>query len=285
MEILIVSGLSGSGKSKAASFLEDMGYYIVDNLPAELILKFADFCAAGGERYDRVALVYDIRSGGSVELLLETVRTLRETAHCRLLFLTASAETIIRRYKETRRRHPLLERAGTLEEAVRMERELLDAVERQADDVLDTDALSAAKLRSELLTRLKRGEGRGELVVDLLSFGYKHGLPREADLVFDVRFLPNPFYLERLRPLTGMDAAVFDYVMSFPQTREFIDRVENLLEFSLPHYREEGRTVLVVAVGCTGGHHRSVTVARALAEYVRGLGYTVRENHRDMSRQ
>ncbi len=284
MEILIVSGLSGSGKSKAASFLEDIGYYIIDNMPAEMILKFAEFCAAGNARYDRAALVYDIRSGGNFELLFDIVRQLKETVNCRLLFLTASSGTIIRRYKETRRLHPLAQQAGSLEEAVRMEEEMLRTVEEHADHIIDTSAMSTAKLRGELISLFGKAEGSEDFVVNFISFGYKHGLPMEADLVFDVRFLPNPFYMEDLRALTGMDAPVYDYVMSFPQSREFADQVKSLLAYTLPHYREEGKTVLVVAVGCTGGHHRSVTLTRVLAEYVRSLGYRVKENHRDMSR-
>ena len=284
MEILIVSGLSGSGKSKAASFLEDMGYYIIDNMPAEMILKFAEFCAAGNARYDRAALVYDIRSGGNFELLFDIVRQLKETVHCRLLFLTASSNVIIRRYKETRRLHPLAEQAGSLEEAVRMEQEMLRTVEEHADHIIDTSALSTAKLRGELISLFGKVEGGDDFVVNFISFGYKHGLPMEADLVFDVRFMPNPFYLDELRKLTGMDAPVFDYVMSFPQAQEFVDQIKNMLAYTLPLYREEGKTVLVVAIGCTGGHHRSVTVTRVLARYVRELGYQVKENHRDMTR-
>lgn len=285
MEILIVSGLSGSGKSKAASFLEDMGFYIVDNMPAEMILKFAEFCAGGNSRYDRAALVYDIRSGGNFELLFDVVRQLKETVNCRLLFMKATPGVIIRRYKETRRIHPLAERAGSLEEAVHLEQEMLRTVEEHADYVIDTSSFSTAKLRSELMMRFG-GErpGENDFTVNFISFGYKHGLPIEADLVFDVRFMPNPFYIESLRPLTGLDAPVYDYVMSFRQTGEYLEKLRDLLEFSLPLYREEGKTMLVVAVGCTGGHHRSVAVTRALAACVRELGYQVRENHRDMGR-
>ncbi len=285
MEILIVSGLSGSGKSKAVSYLEDMGFYVIDNMPAEMILKFAEFCAAGNARYDRAALVYDIRSGGNFSLLFEIVRQMKETVNCRLLFLTASSDVIIRRYKETRRLHPLADRAGSLEEAVLMEQEMLREVQEHADHVIDTSALSTAKLRSELISRFGGESDGGDFTVNFLSFGYKHGIPLEADLVFDVRFLPNPFYIEDLRGLTGKDAPVRDYVMSFPETEEYLAKLRDLLAFSLPLYRAEGKTVLVIAVGCTGGHHRSVALSCALADYVRGLGYRVKENHRDMSRE
>ena len=285
MEILIVSGLSGSGKSKAVSFLEDIGFYVIDNMPAEMILKFAEFCSAGNARYDRAALVYDIRSGGNFELLFEIVRQLKETVNCRLLFLTASPGVIIRRYKETRRLHPLAEQAGSLEEAVHLEQEMLRTVQEHADYIIDTSAFSTAKLRSELISRFGNASDGGDFTVNFLSFGYKHGVPLEADLMFDVRFLPNPFYVESLRGLTGRDAPVYDYVMGFPETREYLDRLNELLEFSLPLYRAEGKTMLVVAVGCTGGHHRSVALTHALAEHVRTLGYQVKENHRDMSRE
>lgn len=285
MEILIVSGLSGSGKSKAVSYLEDMGFYVIDNMPAEMILKFAEFCAAGNARYDRAALVYDIRSGGNFSLLFEIVRQLKETVNCRLLFLTASPNVIIRRYKETRRLHPLAEKVGSIEEAVHLEQEMLREVQEHADYIIDTSALSTAKLRSELISRFGGESDGGDFTVNFLSFGYKHGVPLEADLVFDVRFLPNPFYIENLRGLTGKDAPVYDYVMSFPETREFLEKLQDLLAFSLPLYRAEGKTVLVIAIGCTGGHHRSVALSCALAEYVRSLGYRVKENHRDMSRE
>ena len=286
MEILIISGLSGAGKSKAASFLEDMGFYIVDNMPAAMMLKFAEFCSAGvNSRYDRVALVYDVRTASSSEELFDVLEKLRKMdASCRMLFLTASPETIIHRYKETRRLHPLREQAGSLEEAVRRESELMAPVEERADYVVDTSHTSTAQLRGELLRLFGTKDERVGLSVNVMSFGFKHGLPMEADLVFDVRFLPNPYYIEDLRRKTGMDPEVYDYVFGFQQTQEFVKKLEDLLAFSLPLYAEEGKTVLVIAVGCTGGHHRSVSVARALAAYIRQLGYPVSENHRDMSR-
>ncbi|MCI9505526.1 MAG: RNase adapter RapZ [Oscillospiraceae bacterium] len=284
MEILIISGLSGGGKSKAASFLEDMGFYIVDNMPAGMILKFADFCAAGNGRYNRVALVYDVRTADSFDEFLEVLSTLRAREYnCRLLFLQADVGAIINRYKETRRLHPLQEQAGSLEEAANREIALMAPVKAQADLVIDSTNYSTARLRSELL-RLFGGDGGGGMLVSMVSFGFKHGLPLEADLVFDVRFMPNPFYIEGLRDHTGLDADVRDYVFSFREAVEFVEKLRELLRFLLPLYQEEGKTVLVVAVGCTGGHHRSVAVTHALAEYAAGLGYPVTENHRDMTR-
>ena len=285
MDILIISGLSGAGKSKAASYLEDMGFYIVDNMPAAMILKFAEFCAGGNGRYDRVALVYDVRTANSFTELFDVLDKLRATeGACRMLFLEAEPEVIIKRYKETRRRHPLADQTDSLAEAVHRERELMQPVRERADYVIDTSHTSTAQLRGELLRLFGEAGEKGGMTVSVTSFGYKYGLPLEADLVFDVRFMPNPFYIEELRPQTGLDQAVSDYVFSFQQTQGCMKRLEDLLSFTLPLYAEEGKTSLVIAVGCTGGHHRSVAVTHALAEFIRGLGYQVTENHRDMSR-
>ena len=285
MDILIISGLSGAGKSKAASYLEDMGFYIVDNMPAAMILKFAEFCAGGSGRYDRVALVYDVRTASSFTELFNVLDKLRAMeGACRMLFLEAEPEVIIKRYKETRRRHPLADQTDSLEEAVRTERELMQPVRERADHVIDTSHTSTAQLRGELLRLFGDPEEKGGMTVSVTSFGFKYGLPLEADLVFDVRFMPNPFYIEELRPQTGLDQAVSDYVFSFQQTQGYLKRLEDLLTFSLPLYAEEGKTSLVIAVGCTGGHHRSVAVTHALAEFISGQGYQVTENHRDMNR-
>ncbi len=285
MEILIISGLSGSGKSKAASFLEDMGFYIVDNMPAGMILKFAEFCAAGSGRYSRVALVYDVRTADSFDEFLGVLATLRAREYnCKLLFLEADVGAIIKRYKETRRLHPLQEQAGTLQAAVNREIALMAPVREQADIVINSTTYSTARLRGELFRLFGGAQGTNEMTVSLESFGFKHGLPMEADLVFDVRFMPNPFYIDALRSKTGLDSEVRDYVFSFRETEEFLAKLRDLLQFVLPLYREEGKTVLVVAVGCTGGHHRSVAVTHALAEYIASLGYQVTENHRDMTR-
>ena len=285
MEILIISGLSGGGKSKAASFLEDIGYYIVDNLPAEMMAKFADFCATSSGRYDRVALVYDVRAGEPFDLLIETLERLKvRGVNCRMLFLEASTTTIINRYKETRRIHPLAAQGLNIEQAIAREREIMQPVRDHADFIIDSSSFSTAKLRSELLCLFGDQKDKAGLGVSVLSFGFKHGIPIEADLVFDVRFMPNPYYVAELKTLTGLDAAVSDFVMSFQQTHDFIDRLQDMLKFLLPLYREEGKTVLVIAIGCTGGHHRSVAVAHQIAEFIAGEGYLVTENHRDISR-
>ena len=287
MEILIISGLSGAGKSSAATYLEDMGYYTVDNVPADIILKFAEFCAQSDGRYDRVALVSDIRSGnGNFQGILDAMERLKQGGDiCRLLFVTADLETIIKRYKETRRRHPLMQQTDSLEKAVRTEQEMMEPLRQRADVVIDTTHLSTAQLRGELLRHFGSDTTeKGGMSVTITSFGFKYGLPMEADLVFDVRCMPNPFYIPELREKTGLDQPVADYVFSFRQTHDFMEKLRDLLTFSLPLYAEEGKTELVIAVGCTGGRHRSVAMTHALAEDIRNLGYRVRENHRDMNR-
>ena len=285
MEILIISGLSGAGKSRAASFLEDMGFYIVDNMPAAMILKFAEFCAGGSQRYDKVALVYDVRTANSPTELFDVLDVLKHSSGaCSLLFLEAEPETIIKRYKETRRRHPLMSDGMTIEQAMHREQELLRPLREHADFVIDTTLMPAAKLRNELYGLFGDKSARGKLSVNIVSFGFKYGIPLEADLVFDVRFLPNPFYVPELKHKTGMDSEVYDYVFSFPQTKTFIDKLEGMLSFLLPLYAEEGKSTLVIAVGCTGGHHRSVSVARCMASYLTALGYPAFENHRDITR-
>ena len=285
MELLIITGMSGSGKSRAASILEDIGYYIVDNLPAEMMVKFADFCISSHGHYDRVALVYDVRAGEPFDLLIATLERLKRTnVDCRLLFLDADTAAIINRYKETRRAHPLSAEGRGIEQAVMLERQMLQPVRDHADYVVDTSSFSVGKLRSELLDLFGRERDRQGLHVDVMSFGFKHGLPLESDLVFDVRFLPNPYYVAELKNSTGLDAAVRDYVFSFPQTQEFMAQLEKLLLFLLPQYNAEGKTVLVISVGCTGGHHRSVAVAHALAQKLTAAGFAVTESHRDISR-
>lgn len=286
MEILIISGLSGAGKSKTASFLEDMGFYIVDNMPAAMILKFSEFCAVAGSRYRRVALVYDVRTAETPSDFFEVLEKLKgmATLSCHMLFLEASPEIIIHRYKESRRIHPLHDMADSLDEAVRMEREFMWPVRQRADFIIDTSRISTARLRQELLNLFGESGEKGGMTVNIISFGFKYGLPLEADLVFDVRFMPNPFYIADLRNLTGLDKAVSDYVFSFPQTSEFLKHIGELLTFSLPLYAQEGKTGLVIAIGCTGGHHRSVAIAHEVVNRIREQGYPVTEVHRDMGR-
>ena len=285
MEILVISGLSGSGKSRVAAYLEDIGYYIVDHLPAEMMVVFADFCAASKGRYDRVALVYDVRSGEPAQKLIDALERMKGAGiNCRMLFLEADTQSIINRYKETRRTHPLAEAGGSVAQALQKERMLLQPVRDHADYVLDTSGFSTTKLHAEILNLFSDAALEDGMHVNVLSFGFKNGIPVEADLVMDVRFMPNPYYIEELKRKTGLDDAVRDYVFSFSQTNDFMTRMEDMLSFLLPLYSEEGKTVLVLAIGCTGGHHRSVAVAHALAEFIEQAGYPVTEIHRDITR-
>ena len=285
MEFIIISGLSGAGKSKAASFMEDMGFFCVDNLPAPLSPKFAELGMAGTGEYDRVVLVTDVRSGTNFSALFQSLEALKGMkCPYRILYMDASDDVIIKRYKETRRSHPLAEECDSLEGAIALERRMLAPLRERAEFVVDTSDLSTAKLRGELLRLFGRGSQEGAMTVSVTSFGFKHGLPREADLVFDVRFLPNPYYVQELRPRTGLDDGVRDYVFSGGAAGEFLEKLQDLVGFLLPKYVEEGKTALVVAVGCTGGHHRSVAIAHALAAYIRGRGYPVTESHRDLGR-
>ena len=285
MEILVISGLSGSGKSRVAAYLEDIGYYIVDNLPAEMMVVFADFCAASKGRYDRVALVYDVRSGEPAQKLIDALESMKGAGiNCRMLFLEADTQSIINRYKETRRTHPLAEAGGSVALALQKERMLLQPVRDHADYVLDTSGFSTTKLHAEILNLFSDAALEDGMHVNVLSFGFKNGIPVEADLLIDVRFMPNPYYIEELKRKTGLDDAVRDYVFSFSQTNDFMTRMKDMLSFLLPLYSEEGKTVLVLAIGCTGGHHRSVAVAHALAEFIEQAGYPVTEIHRDITR-
>lgn len=285
MEFLIVSGLSGAGKSTVVSILEDSGYFCVDNLPPVLIPKFAEVCLAGVGSYERAAMVCDIRGGKNFDGLFEAMDALKAMEfQYKVLFVEADAAAIIKRYKETRRMHPLQERAGSLEAAVNREITLMAPVRAQADAIIDSTQYSTARLRGELLRLFGGSRDAGKMQVSVVSFGFKHGLPLESDLVFDVRFLPNPFYIDSLRSKTGLEEKVRDYVFSFRETGQFMEKLRELLGFVLPLYQEEGKTVLVIAIGCTGGHHRSVAVTHALSEYIRSLGYQVTENHRDMTR-
>jgi len=286
MEFVIISGLSGAGKSKAASFMEDMNFFCVDNLPAPLIPKFAELGMAGAGEYERVVLVTDVRGGTNFDSLFHALDQLKSLkCSYRILFMEASDETIIKRYKETRRSHPLAEECDSLEAAIALERKMLAPLRERAEYIIDTSNLSTAKLKGELRRLFARGSSaKVGMDIRVTSFGFKHGVPMEADLVFDVRFLPNPYYVADLRPLTGLDGGVRDYVFASPQTKEFLTRLNDFVGWLLPRYEEEGKAALVIAVGCTGGHHRSVAIAHALAGRIRDSGYAVTESHRDMGR-
>jgi UPF0042 nucleotide-binding protein len=278
--------MSGAGKSKAASFMEDMDFFCVDNLPAPLIPKFADLGMAGAGEYERVALVTDVRSGLRFDGLFRALDELKSMkCSYRILFMDASDEVIIQRYKETRRSHPLAEECFSLEEAIHLERNMLAPLRERAEYIIDTSNLPISKLKGELRRLFAKGTvSDGRLEVRVISFGFKHGVPMEADLVFDVRFLPNPYYVAELRAHTGLEDGVRDYVFASPVTEELLRRLKDFVTWLLPRYDEEGKTALVIAIGCTGGHHRSVAVAHALAEEVRTQGYPTLESHRDLGR-
>lgn len=285
MNFLVVTGLSGAGKSMAANVLEDIGYFCIDNIPAGLLPRLVDFALQGENQLQRVAVVMDIRGLRSREAVETALQALDDKKmEYDILFLDASDAVIRRRYKETRRIHPMAQ-GGQLpiDEAIRREREILQPLRERAKYLIDTSQLSASQNRARICS-LFLGQDQCPMSLTILSFGFKYGLPQEADIVLDVRCLPNPFYVPELKELTGLDQPVVDYVMNSPDSQGLLRRYESMLEFSLPLYVKEGKSQLVVAVGCTGGRHRSVAVARALAEYIGTLGYRVTETHRDMTR-
>ena len=285
MEFLIITGLSGAGKSRAADVLEDLDYYCVDNMPVALIPRFAELCMDAHGRYERVALVTDVRERdgfGQLPGILEDLAAMDCTV--RILYMDADPRTLVRRYKESRRPHPLAGSGISIEQAIRREQELLAPIKERADFVVNSAGLTLGMLQNRLFG-LFAGEGKQrEIEVTVMSFGYKHGIPLDADLVFDVRFLPNPFYVEELRPLCGLDRPVSDFVFSYPQTRVFMEKVEELIDFLLPYYMEEGKLGLTIAIGCTGGRHRSVAIAAELNKYLNVKGIGAVSVHRDMER-
>ena len=284
MDFIIVTGLSGAGKSRAVHALEDIGFYCMDNIPPKLIPAFYDLCMQAKDTLSRVAVVTDIRGGGMFSSLLDTLEELRIAEKTyKILFLDASNTVLINRFKETRRRHPLCEASTGLEQAVKLEREILRPVRELADYVIDTSLLSPAQLKERLST-LFLGDVTSALQIHCMSFGFKFGMATEADLVFDVRCLPNPYYIDELRHQTGLDAPVRDYVLKWGQTKGFVTRLLDLLDYMIPLYWDEGKSQLVVAIGCTGGHHRSVTIAQLLYEHLIEKGYRASVNHRDIQK-
>ena len=286
MEFLIITGLSGAGKSRAADVLEDLDYYCVDNMPVALMPRFAELCLDAHGRYDKVALVTDVRERDGFGELLSTLDELKAMEGCtvRILYMDADLRTLVRRYKESRRPHPLAGKGVTLEQAVAREEALLAPIKARADVVLNSSQLTLGQLKSRMFSLFAAAGQKQELQVTAMSFGYKHGLPMDADLVFDVRFLPNPFYVEALRPLSGLDKPVSDFVFSYPQTETFMDMLTKMLDFLIPHYVEEGKVNLVVAVGCTGGRHRSVAIANALRLALEEKGVACVNVHRDIDK-
>jgi UPF0042 nucleotide-binding protein len=284
IQFVIITGLSGAGKSYAIKCLEDLGYFCVDNLPTTLIPTFAELCAQSSRAIQTIALGVDVREGEYLANLVETLQELRARGHkADVLFLEASDETLVRRYHETRRRHPLAGEGNVLD-GIRAERKALAHLREVADRIIDTTALTVHQLKDQMVQAYGARSQRVGLTVTLVSFGFKHGVPYDADLVFDVRFLPNPHFVDRLRALDGRDAAVEEFVMASPDSRELLARLQGLLEFLLPLYEREGKAYLTVAVGCTGGRHRSVTLVEALRSFLTGLGLSPIVRHRDLDR-
>lgn len=285
MNFLIVTGLSGAGKSMAVNALEDIGFFCIDNIPVALLPRIVDFALQGENQLNRVAVVMDVRGVRNSEQLEQALADLdAKKIEYEILFLDANTHTIQRRYKETRRQHPIsVTDHVSLEEAIERERKLLQPLRNRAKYVIDTSLLSAAQ-NKERVCGLFLEKGKSPMALTVVSFGFKYGLPQEADLVLDVRCLPNPFYVPELKNLTGMDQAVVDYVMAAPESQELLRRYENMLEYALPLYVKEGKSQLMIAVGCTGGKHRSITFARKIGEFCQKLGYEPNIQHRDAKR-
>ena len=285
MEFLIITGLSGGGKSRAADILEDLDFYCVDNMPVALIPRFAELCAATKGRYEKVALVTDVREKKGFNEIFAALDELKKMDFgYKILFMEAERNTIVKRYKETRRPHPLASKGGSIETAIEKEKELLKPIRDASDYQINTSYLTLGQLQNQLYALFSDSEKDRAITINVMSFGFKYGMPLDADLVFDVRFLPNPFYVEGLREHSGLDAEVRDYVFSFEETNGFMDRLMDMILYLLPMYVEEGKYSLTIAMGCTGGRHRSVAVAAALAGQLKCMDINVACIHRDISK-
>jgi RNase adapter protein RapZ len=278
-ELVIITGMSGSGKASVLKAFEDLGYYCVDNLPVGLIPRFAELAGQSSE-IDRTALVVDVREGRQLEELPAIIKSVKRIIPTRLFFLEASDAVLQRRYSETRRPHPLGTNAP-VKTSLTAERRRLRAIRAHADLVIDTSKFNVHELRAHIIELFQKKEKGRNILVSCVSFGFRHGVPEDADLVFDVRFLPNPHFIPEFRPLTGRDPKVAKYIRSFPQTTEFIQRISDLLIYLLPHYIHEGKSYLTIAVGCTGGQHRSVMISEDVAKRLKKAGYRVKVVHRD----
>ena len=283
MDFVIVTGMSGAGKSRAVDALEDIGFYCIDNMPPKLISKFAEICLQSDGKISRVAIVTDVRGGELFQGLFDELDHLKDQEFSyKLMFLDASDAVLMRRYKETRRRHPLLDVVhGSIENALKSERLLLKPARERADYIIDTTHLSAAQLK-ERISNIFLDNIMTGMLINCTSFGFKYGPATEADLVFDIRCLPNPFYVDELKKQTGLDQPVRDYVMKWPQSIELLNKIVDLVDFLIPYYLDEGKSQLVIAFGCTGGKHRSVTFAEYLYKHLSDKGHKVTVNHRDI---
>lgn len=284
MNFIIVTGMSGAGKSSAINFFEDMGYYCVDNLPPTLIKSFADLIVAQENKLSKVVLGIDTRGGGLFSDLFNSLQELVESGHTyEIIFFDCSDAELIKRYKETRRLHPLA-RSERIEEGIVREREILKEMKEKAHHIIDTSYLLPKDTKGVLYKIYCEEKAFDSMMITIVSFGFKYGIPIDADLVFDVRFAPNPYYIQEMRPFTGNDAIVRDYVMQFEVTQEFLAKLQDMTSFLIPNYKKEGKNQLVVAIGCTGGKHRSVTLANALYDFLQKKGHTAIRQHRDIEK-
>jgi len=284
VRIVIITGMSGSGKSTAVRSLEDEGFFCLDNLPMQLLQPFIDLAGNSRDPITDVALVIDIRARDFLRGREDIFQELRDAGHqVEILFLDASDQVLVRRFSETRRRHPALE-GGTVPEGIRFEREQLAALHRLATIIIDTSELNVHQLRDMVMRRISEGESGKEMVIHLQSFGFRYGLPLESDLVMDVRFLPNPYFVEELKPFSGLEPQVRDFVLGQPETKAFLDRFRELLDYLVPGFVREGKSYLTISIGCTGGRHRSVAITQALGEYLCAGQAACRVSHRDIDR-
>jgi len=284
LELIVITGLSGAGRTQAMQSLEDQGFFCVDNLPPTFLVKFAELCAQSQGKVSKAAIVCDLRGGAFFSSLSEALSNLeKEGFHLEILFLDASDETLIRRYKESRRRHPLSPQGRVLD-GIQAERQQLEELRIRADNIIDTSELSAQQLRRQVAELFCKPQGLDQMAVSLISFGFKYGMPMDSDLVMDVRFLPNPYYVETLRPLTGEHSLVQEYVFDNPMAQEFMGKYLSLLEYILPQYVKEGKTHLVIGIGCTGGQHRSVAIAERVGQFLREHHYALTIKHRDAAK-
>lgn len=285
MKFLIVTGLSGAGKSQSIKFLEDLGYFCVDNLPPALISKFAEMCSDSKGTIEKAAIVIDIRVGTFFDQLPESLEELKASGHTYdILFLEASDETLIKRYKSSRRMHPLSAN-GRIIKGIKAERRKLQEFKSKATNIIDTTNMSPSELKEEIIHLFVEGGKSEGLIINILSFGFKYGIPLDSDMVFDVRFLPNPYYVESLKKFSGADEGVRNYVMQWPAAVEFMNRLTDMVEFLIPHFIKEGKSQLVIAIGCTGGRHRSVTMVNMLSQKLKENNHRVIVEHRDIEEE
>lgn len=285
MQYTVVTGMSGSGKTQVIRFLEDMGYFCIDNMPPILIPKFSEMLTSVNGKFNNVAFVIDTRVGDMINELLEQVEDLKKKGYdCRLLYIDADDATLIKRYKETRRLHPIDNTNGLLA-SIQQERKMLEKLYNAADYVIDTSRINSQGLLQKLKEIYVSKDQKQVLEINVMAFGFKYGMPLDADLVFDARCFPNPFYIEELKHKTGNDKEVQDYVMSFPTSVTFMEKLEDMMAFMIPLYIEEGKISLSIAIGCTGGKHRSVTMTNKLADFLKSKGYSVNVSYRDLGRE